>query len=160
MDYSIRQYREKDLSGVLSSWENASKLAHSFLTDEFLEKERYNIPNVYLPNTDTWIAELDGIVIGFIALMGNEVGALFVEPKFHGNGIGRSLMDKAREIHGDLEVEVFSRNDIGYRFYTAYGFTLLTQKIHNDTGENLLRLRFTSQHKTSIANKEVRSNPQ
>jgi putative acetyltransferase len=138
----IRQYVESDLDGVLSSWESASKIAHPFLKEEFLETERYNIPNVYLPNTDTWVAEVEGNVVGFIALMGNEVGALFLDPKFHGNGIGKSLMDKARELHETLEVEVFKANSIGREFYDRYGFKLLSESIHEPTSQEVLRLKF------------------
>ncbi len=144
MIYKIRQYTDADLDGVLSSWENASKIGHPFLADEFLDKERYNIPNVYLPNADTWVADVNGAVVGFIALLGNEVGAIFVEPKHHSTGIGKSLMDKAQEIHGDLEVEVFEKNSVGHRFYLRYGFKPLSQKIHETTGNKLLRLKFTA----------------
>lgn len=140
----IREYRENDLSGVMSAWENASKLAHPFLTGEFLDQERYNIPNVHLPNADTWVAEFDRRVIGFIALIGNEVGAIFVEPEFHGAGAGKALMDKAQELHGDLEVEVFQANSIGRKFYSKYGFEPLIERIHEETGNKLLRLKFVS----------------
>jgi putative acetyltransferase len=37
-------------------------------------------PKLYLPNADTWVAETNGAVVGFIALLGNFVGAIFVEP--------------------------------------------------------------------------------
>lgn len=142
MTISIRKYRKKDLNGVLSSWKNASKVAHPFLTKEFLDKERHNIPNVYLPNADTWVAELNGSVIGFIALIGNEVGAIFVEPEFHGMGVGRALMDKAQALHGDLEVEVFQANAKGRKFYSDYGFKPWVEKIHDETGNKVLRLKF------------------
>lgn len=144
MAHTIRQYAEGDLDGVLSSWENASRVAHPFLTKEFLDKERYNIPNVYLPNADTWVVDLEGRVVGFIALLGNEVGALFVEPAFHGTGAGRALMDKAQDLHGDLEVEVFEANSIGRKFYARYGFEPLTQKNHEETGNEVLRLKFVA----------------
>lgn len=130
MPATIRKYIDEDLAGVLSSWENASKIAHPFLTESFLDKERHNIPNLYLPNADTWVAEIDGITIGFIALIGNEVGAIFVEPEFHGSGVGLALMNKAKSIHGDLEVEVFEANEIGRTFYLNYGFELLHEKLH------------------------------
>lgn len=26
----------------------------------YLTQERYNIPNIYLPNTNTWVAEING----------------------------------------------------------------------------------------------------
>ena len=141
MAHIIRHYKESDLSGVLSSWENASKIAHPFLDEAFMEQERYNVPNMYLPNADTWVAEVDNTVVGFIALIGNEVGAIFVEPNFQGTGLGKSLMDKAKELHGALEVEVFKENHIGRKFYSAYGFKHLEEKTHEQTGNKLLRLR-------------------
>lgn len=144
MVYRIRQYTGADLNGVLSSWENASKIAHPFLPKAFLDRERYNIPNVYMPNADTWVADINGVVVGFIALLGNEVGAIFVEPEHQGAGVGKALMDKAREIHGDLEVEVFARNSIGRKFYSGYGFKPLIEKVHEATGNKLLRLKFTA----------------
>jgi len=39
-------------------------------------------------------------VEGLIALMGNEVGAIFLQPDFH----GKAMMDKAQELRCDLEV--------------------------------------------------------
>jgi putative acetyltransferase len=144
MAHSIRQYEDSDLNDVLSSWENASRLAHPFLTSEFLDLERHNIPKVYLPNADTWVAEHNGEVIGFIALIGNEVGAIFVQPEYHGTGVGRALMDKAQALRGDLEVEVFEANSIGRRFYANYGFEPLSKKVHAETGNVLLRLKFSA----------------
>ena len=141
---SIRQYTSADLSGVQTSWENASRIAHTFLSEEFLTQERENIKTIYIPNSDTWVAELEGEVVGFLSLMGNEVGAIVLEPRCHGTGIGKALMDKAQAIHGDLEVEVFQANPIGRKFYDRYGFVLMESKHHEETGQTMLRLRFTA----------------
>ena len=122
----------------------ATRLAHPFMTDEFIAQERINTVEIYLPNTDTWVLEIDHYVYGFIALMGNEVGAIFLQPEYHGQGAGKALMDKAQEIHGDLEVEVFKNNAIGREFYSRYGFSLLEEKTHEPTGQQVLRLRFTA----------------
>jgi len=140
----IRQYKESDLENVLDSWEVATRLAHKFMTDDFIAQERKNVSEIYLPNTDTWVAEVDGKVEGFIALMGNEVGAIFLQPKFHGLRIGKALMDKAKQLHGNLEVEVFKENTIGRQFYSKYGFEHLEEKLHEPTGQQVLRLKFTA----------------
>jgi|TARA_B110000902_G_scaffold149932_1_gene172546 putative acetyltransferase len=139
---NIRQYNTSDLEAVLSSWEAATRLAHPFMTDDFLAQERKNVGEIYMPNTDTWVAELDGNVVGFVALMGNEIGAIFLLPNYHGKGIGKALMDKANELHSSLEVEVFKANAIGRKFYSRYGFEFLEEKHHEPTGQPLLRLRF------------------
>lgn len=56
----IRRYKESDLEAVLDSWEVATRLAHEFMTDDFIAQERKNVAEIYMPNTDTWIAEIDG----------------------------------------------------------------------------------------------------
>ncbi|MCX2981403.1 GNAT family N-acetyltransferase [Halieaceae bacterium IMCC14734] len=114
------------------------------MTDEFIAQERKNTADIYLPNTDTWVVEVNGVVRGFIALMGNEVGAIFLHPDYHGKGIGKALMDKAQSMHGNLEVEVFKANTVGRRFYSRYGFEHLEEKFHEPTGQQLLRLKFTA----------------
>lgn len=145
MQRIIRKYEPTDLDGVMASWESASAVAHPFLTEAFKDQERYNIPNVYLPNTETWVIEQDGSVIGFTALMGNEVGAIFVDAAFHGTGAGKALMDKAVELHGEVELEVFKDNAVGRAFYDRYGFELMHEKMHEETGNALLRLKFSAE---------------
>jgi putative acetyltransferase len=119
-------------------------LAHPFLSQDFLDLERHNIPNVYLPKAETWVWEADGHVVGFISLLGNEVGAIFVDPEFHRSGIGRALMDRARAVRGALEVEVFERNLLARAFYAKQGFEFMHQKVHDQTGFVVLRLRLAA----------------
>jgi len=137
----IRRYRSEDLEDVVTVWAAASAVAHPFLSAEFLALERHNIANVYLPDAETWVWEPEGQVVGFVSLLGNEVGALFVDPKFHRRGIGRALMDHALELRRELEVEVFTENVIGRAFYARYGFELMQRKVHDQTGLELMRLR-------------------
>jgi putative acetyltransferase len=125
-------------------WAAASAVAHPFLSEEFLERERHEIPNVHLPNAETWVWEASGRVVGFIALLGNEVGAIFVDPTVHRSGIGRALMDRARASRGELEVEVFKANTIGRAFYASYGFEPMREAVHGPTGLEILRLRLHS----------------
>lgn len=146
MNITIRQYNSSDLQAVLDSWEVATRLAHPFMTEDFIAQERINTKEIYLPNTDTWVAEIDGKVEGFIALMGNEVGAIFLQPSLHGLGIGKALMDKAKKLHSDLEVEVFKENAIGRRFYAKYGFKYFNESLHEPTGQKVIRLKYTTHH--------------
>ena len=144
MTIQIRHYQQKDLTSLLAVWENASRLAHPFMSDAFFDTERHNIPNLYIPNADTWVAVFDKKVVGFIALIGNEVGGLFVEPKYHGKGFGKALMDKAKELHDTLEVDVFKENPIGRHFYERYGFKHLHEKTWDVTGDMIIRMAYTS----------------
>jgi len=140
----IRKYQPADCEDVLNVWARASALAHPFLSQEFLEQERHDISSVYLPKAETLVWEADGRVVGFLSLLGNEVGAIFVDPEFHRSGIGRALMDRARALRGELEVEVFERNLLGRAFYAKLGFDLVHRKVHNQTGFEVLQLRLAA----------------
>ena len=140
----IRKYRAEDLEDLLTAWESASVLAHPFLSEEFLAAERNNIANVYLPHAETWVWESDGPVVGFLSLIDNEIGGLFVDPKYHRLGIGRALLDHARQLRDNLEVEVFKENVIGRKFYAKYGFVPMHEKVHDETGLEILRLRLAA----------------
>ena len=137
----IRKYRADDLAGLLDVWYDASKVAHPFLTRGFLEQERRNVIQEHLPIAETWVFEEEGRVVGFIALIGNEVGGIFVTPERHGQGIGRALTDHARASRSHLDVEVFEANEIGRGFYDAYGFEVVGTGVHEETGQPVLRLR-------------------
>jgi putative acetyltransferase len=140
----IRGYRPADLEEVLGVWGSASALAHPFLSREFLEQERRNIAGVYLPKAKTWVWDDGGHVVGFISLLGNEVGGLFVDPKHHRSGIGRVLVECARAARGELEAEVFERNQLGRAFYAALGFQVLYRQVDSETGFEIQRLRLAA----------------
>jgi putative acetyltransferase len=139
----IRKYNSEYLDNVVSIWESATKVGHPFLSEEFVSSEKKNIPAVYIPNGNTWVAVIQKNVVGFVILHGNEVGALFVLPEFHGHGIGYALMNKAHEIHNELKVEVFKENAIGTKFYSRYGFNLVREYLHKESGMVMLCLEHT-----------------
>lgn len=139
----IRAYEHRDLQDVLAAWTAASAVAHPFLSEEFMTAERHNIETVYLPNAETWVWEKDGRVVGFIAMAGDEIGGLFVDPEFHRAGIGRALVEHVRGPRPSLEVEVFKANALGRAFYEAHGFVPMRETRHDATGQPLLRLELT-----------------
>lgn len=137
----IRPYSEDDLGAVLDVWYRASLIAHSFLSEEFFAAERRQIVERWLPIAETTVYESGGSVVGFLSLIGNEVGAIFVDPDYQGRGIGRALMDGARDSLPFLELGVFEANSSGRGFYDAYGFEFVDRQVNEATGFPELRLR-------------------
>lgn len=122
----IREYTSHDTDRLIVVWQLANSLAHPFLTEAFVNQVAIDIRSLYLPNADTWVLEEDNILVGFIALIGDEIGGLFLDPIHHGKGLGRLMVDHAVDLKGQLRVEVFERNEIGRRFYNCYGFKEIT----------------------------------
>lgn len=136
----IRPYVEQDLDELVDVWYRASLIAHPFLSPEFLDEERLRIADKWLPLAETVVAICDGRVVGFLSLVGNEVGGLFVDPDFQRRGIGRSLLDWAQQSRTCLELGVFEANQNARRFYEAYGFEVVSRGVHEETGHMELRL--------------------
>ncbi len=139
----IRKYRDKDCEALIEAWFAASQVATPFLSDEFLAEERDKIRKSYPPKAETWVFETEDTVAGFIALIGNEVGAIFVHPKLQGRGIGRALMDHAAGLQDSLYLDVFKENAVGCRFYDRYGFRFEREHVHEQTGHLQMRLVYT-----------------
>ena len=136
----IREYQSEDADAVVSIWREATALAHPFLKPEFVAQETDNLRNIYLKFADTSVMEQNGTVVGFIALIEDEIGGLFLQPSFHGRGLGRTLVDHAVALKGPLRVEVFAQNAIGRRFYQKYGFADCGEYLHENSGEQTLKL--------------------
>lgn len=139
----IRRFEKDDTDAVVATWRSASALAHPFLTQAFIDREAENVRNVYLALAETWVTEVDGEVVGFIALIEDVVGGLFLDPAYHGQGYGRAMLDKAVAEKGPLKVEVFKENTNARRFYATYGFQGTEEFTHELSGQRTLRMTFT-----------------
>jgi putative acetyltransferase len=137
----IRKHTTADLDQILDIWYQSSTIAHAFLNDDFVDKVKVDMRNIYIPGSDSWVYEKDGEIIGFISMIGNEIAGLFVLPHRQSIGIGTLLVDYVRKTHSELEVEVFEKNEIGRAFYKKYGFKMVKQFFHEESNQELLRLK-------------------
>jgi putative acetyltransferase len=138
----IRKYTSNDVEAVIDVWREASVQAHSFLNPEFVVKTQRDLRDIYLQVTETWIYEINGAVVGFISMLNNEIGGLFVLPHLQGQGIGSALVNFVSSKFSELEVEVFDRNSIGRAFYDRYGFSPIKSYTHDESGEVVRRLKY------------------
>ena len=95
----------------------------------------------YLPNSNTWVYEESNTIVGFISMLENEIGGLFVHPNYHSQGIGTALVEHINQFYKELEVEVFNENKIGKPFYEKYGFEVFKEYIQEGTNQKVLRMK-------------------
>jgi ribosomal protein S18 acetylase RimI-like enzyme len=87
-----------------------------------------------------WVAEIDATVTGFVALDGDEITWLYVDPAQYRRGIGRALLRHALAHTGDrAEVTVLDGNPSALALYRSEGFTVLETR----TGPMVGNERFT-----------------
>jgi GNAT superfamily N-acetyltransferase len=84
-----------------------------------------HLPPAQIANGQVFVAELDGRVAGFAAVVGGELDGLFVEPELWRRGIGRALADKATHEarNRGLSLSVIA-NPHAREFYEACGFAV------------------------------------
>ncbi|MEJ2615216.1 MAG: GNAT family N-acetyltransferase [Ignavibacteriaceae bacterium] len=137
----IRKYKIEYTEEILYIWQQASIIAHPFFTLEFINQEKKNIKEIYLPKSETFVYEENKIIQGFISMLDNEVGGLFVRPEKQRQGIGKKLLDYVSQFNKELDVEVFEANIAGMSFYKKYGFKKIKEYIHQETNHKIVIMK-------------------
>ena len=76
-----------------------------------------------VPTYETWVAVDGGRVVAFMALLPGHLEQLYVAPDRLGTGIGRQLVDLAKQRSPEgLSLWTFQVNDRARRFYERNGF--------------------------------------
>jgi ribosomal protein S18 acetylase RimI-like enzyme len=82
--------------------------------------------DVVLARDDVYIAEVEGRVVGFLALGPELVEHLYVRPDFQRRGIGARLLARAKERRPrGFRLYVFQRNEEARAFYERHGLRLV-----------------------------------
>ncbi|WP_322994206.1 GNAT family N-acetyltransferase [Castellaniella sp.] len=115
-------------------WLEASLISHSFIGERRLLDQRALIEDKYLPNAETWVAQLNDQPAGFISLIDTFIGGIFVSPNRQGLGIGRQLIGHALNVKGELTLEVYTQNTQAMGFYKAQGFQEISRRQFDDEG--------------------------
>lgn len=130
----IREFSEEDLDSVLKIWLSASVEAHDFVEPLFWHQRVDDMRNKYLPNSDTFVYERAGRVLGFYSLVNSNLAALFVDPQAQGDGIGMRLITDAREKSQALSLSVYKHNCRAIGFYHRCGFSIVDESFDPHTG--------------------------
>lgn len=137
----IRKPQQPDHTALLEIWLAASRTGHAFLGEEVLQDQMAKVRDLYLPHADNWVAEDRGQIIGFIGLLGNHIGGLFVSPAEHRRGVGHMLIEQVAAPLGEVTVEVYEQNSSAVAFYDRCGFSVIARKELDDEGRPFALLR-------------------
>ncbi|MCG9761274.1 MULTISPECIES: GNAT family N-acetyltransferase [Pseudoalteromonas] len=134
---NIREFNENDYPRVLEIY-SKSKL------DELrFEKKAFKL--LPLENDKKRLSALreskiyvfdDGNILGFGAIFGSEIRALFVCPSARGNGVGRKILEfLLSQICGKANLFVAKTNEPAKELYKAYGFEVSDEFLTEYNGE-------------------------
>jgi ribosomal protein S18 acetylase RimI-like enzyme len=100
-NFSIRDYRPEDFDAVTILWRiSREKSLPEFQHAKghfFYEDQGYFRDHI-LKENQVWVAEVDNRPVAFMAMNGDFIDQLYVHPDFQNCGIGKALLDYAREL--------------------------------------------------------------
>ena len=134
---TIRAYSSTDCDRLADIWLEASRVGHPFLSEADLLDQQVKVRDIYLPQAANWVVELDGKPAGFIGLIDDFIGGLFIDPSAHGLGLGKALVLHVAGLKGALDVEVYADNDAAVGFYRRLGFAETIRHAQDDEGRPL-----------------------
>ena len=77
------------------------------------------------PDNEVWVAEQDGVLIGYAARGDGWLNHLYVHPDYQGRGVGDVLLAKAMDGVDELQLWAFQQNTRARLFYEKRGFMLV-----------------------------------
>ena len=116
---SIRPARAADGARLLDIWRQAVDATHDFLAPADRSAIDAEVA-AFLPQAPAWLATDPGDrAIGFMLIDGTHMDALFIDPDWHGQGVGRRLVEHALSLHSTLTTDVNEQNRRAMAFYEA-----------------------------------------
>ena len=145
---NIRKATEKDLSRIAEIYVFNNRMNYwpIFKDDEFSFGELQVVTMVdnYFRKDEILKNILvydDGLIKGFIQMNGREICKIYVDTFFHGEGIGKELIEYAIKEYDANNLWALEKNERAISFYKKHGFNLTDEKkFEEDTIEYLVRL--------------------
>jgi GNAT superfamily N-acetyltransferase len=122
---TLRLARPEEYEGLEELQRRASLELPEYREQLLANPDAVHLPPAQIANGQVIVAEIDGEIAGFAAVVGGELDGLFVEPDLWGSGIGRALVDAATHEarKRGLALKVIA-NPRARRFYENCGFSV------------------------------------
>lgn len=130
----IRTFQKTDLPQTAELWLNANLEAHSFIPASYWTDHLEEVKEAFL-HSELYVWEENGQLLGFIGLSGSYIAGLFVHRHARSRGIGRKLLDAAKEQKNCLHLQVYEKNAAAIKFYQREHFQIQSRQTDPDTQE-------------------------
>lgn len=132
----IRNLKENDLFVVMQIWLDTNIIAHRFIPKKYWI-DNYAMVKDTLPQAEIYVYEDDNTsqIGSFIGLTDNYIEGIFVREAIQSKGIGKQLLNYAKEIKSSLRLNVYQKNTRAITFYQREQFVIRSEIIDDSTNE-------------------------
>ena len=111
------------VEALVAVWEGSVRTTHDFFPAGEVEHIGAMVPQAIAGVPTLLVCVQDDGPVGFLGMDGSFIEMLFVSVDCRGQGIGRSLVERAVAGYGATEVSVNEQNPQAVGFYERMGFT-------------------------------------
>jgi putative acetyltransferase len=136
-EWRIRRARADDHVALVELWERSVRATHGFLSEDDVVELRPQVDAALRDRAlELWVLTVDDDApAGFMGLAGDDIAALFLDPRRRGRGGGRRLVEHAQALRGgELTADVNEQNPEARGFYEALGFVVEGRSALDDAG--------------------------
>lgn len=130
----IRKLRKADIDSVADIWLDTNRKAHAFIPASYWESN-FALVKEMLPQAEVYVYETETGIQGFLGLNGEYIEGIFVLEGAQSHGIGKCLLDDAKDRKPALRLNVYQKNMRAIRFYRREGFQIWRSGLDAATGE-------------------------
>jgi len=130
----IRKFETKDLSEVMELWLSTNMQAHDFIYKDYWVGN-FDIIKGILPDAEVYVYVLDEKIKAFVGIDNGYIAGIFVSYEMQSKGIGKQLLEKAKELYSELSLTVYQKNVKAVYFYQREQFIIKQEQIDKNTSE-------------------------
>ena len=130
----IRELQKTDINKVADIWLDTNIKTHSFIPAQYW-KSNFKSVKEALSQAEVYVYEYDTKIQGFIGLNDEYVEGIFVSDEMQSQGIGKILLNYAKDKRNKLLLNAYQKNARAISFYQREGFEIQRSGLDEATGE-------------------------
>ena len=130
----IRELRKVDINKVAEIWLDTNIKTHYFISAQYW-KSNFELVKELLLQATVYVYEDKQEIQGFIGLSNEYIEGIFVSAEMQSQGIGKALMNYAKDKRSKLLLNVYQKNTRAISFYQREGFEIQYSGLDEATGE-------------------------
>ena len=130
----IRELQKADINQVADIWLDTNVTAHYFISSQYWQNNFELVKELLLQAT-VYVYEKNQEIQGFVGLNDEYIEGIFVSNEMRSHGIGKALLNYAKNKPNKLFLNVYQKNVRAIAFYRREGFEIQHSCFHEATKE-------------------------
>ena len=145
----IREFQRDDINKVADIWLDTNIKAHNFIPAEYWKSNFKSVKEALLL-AEVYVYEYDTEIQGFIGLNDEYVEGIFVSGEMQSQGIGKILLNYAKDKRNKLFLNVYQKNARAISFYKREGNIVNKEKEQKEAAQSEEREAYSHEEQEVI----------